>query len=296
MQKLLAGLLYGIVGILSLPPLRLLYGGSWLARLMLKNVFHYRREIIRKNISTSFPTLSAKEVRFLSGRYYHHLSQLIAESVKAMHWSVYRMKKRVVLSNPELLEELSGQGRDIVVFAGHTGNWEWLPALVSPYGFNLLGVYKPQTNKVFDRLTYMIRKKKNVVPISMRETARALKSDNNTGRPNALLLIADQIPAKPDINFWLNFLNKPTAWFTGGEKIAMKYNMPAIFMKMIKTGPGRYQGTAVPVSLEPRTEKPGYITTKYVQELENNINMQPENWLWSHRRWKHQPEDLSLHE
>ena len=142
----------------------------------------------------------------------------------------------------------------------------------------------------------MIRRKKHVYPISMRETARALNTDYQTGRPKALLLIADQIPAKPDINFWLEFLNRQTAWFTGGEKIAIKYNMPAFYLQVVKKAPGRYDGTAIPISLDPTKEEPGKITSRYVQELELNIKLLPEHWLWSHRRWKHQPEDLSLQE
>ncbi|TAM93244.1 MAG: lipid A biosynthesis acyltransferase, partial [Chitinophagaceae bacterium] len=34
-------------------------------------------------------------------------------------------------------------------------------------------------------------------------------------------------------------------------------------------------------------EKEGFITEKFVQLLEKGIKSQPENWVWSHRRWKH---------
>ncbi len=294
MRNFRTGLIYYIIWLFSLPPLKFLYFGSWIGYLILYYLIGYRKTIISKNIRTSFPDLPEKDVCILIKKYYHNLSRVAAESVKAMHWSVEQHKKRIILSNSDYLEELAKSGKNIIVLAGHTGNWEWLPALVAPYGFDLLGVYKPQSNKTFNELTIRIRRKKGVDPIPMRETARAIKQTTSNSKPKALLLISDQIPAKPDIHFWSEFLNQNTAWFTGGEKIAKKYKLPVVFMKVTRTSPGNYEGTVIPISMNPSQEEEGEITRKYIRELEKNIKIQPENWLWSHRRWKHQPENLSL--
>lgn len=294
MQKFLTRFLYILIWILSVPPLKILYFGSWIGYLLIHYVFKYRSKIIYDNLEKSFPDHNEEQLKILVKKYHKHLSQVSAESIKAMHWPVAKMKDRIILSNPEQFTEILKSGKNIIVLAGHTGNWEWLPALIAPYGYDVLGVYKPQTNKVFNRLTFNIREKKGVTPISMRETARAIKKAGVAEKPKALLLIADQIPAKPDIHFWEDFLNQKTAWFTGGEKIAQKYDLPVLFMKVIKSSPGKYEGTIVPISINPSKELEGRITRKYIAELEKNIKDQPENWLWSHRRWKHQPENLSL--
>ncbi len=294
MQKFLSGILYILIWILSLPPLKILYFGSWIGFLLIHHVFKYRHDIIYSNLEKSFPDFNKTQLEDLTKKYHKHLSQVFSEAIKAMHWPVGRMKERIQLSNPEYFAELLKSGKNIIVLAGHTGNWEWLPALIAPYGYDVLGVYKPQTSKVFDEFTFKMRQKESVTPIAMRETARAMKKAGADEKPKALLLIADQIPAKPDIHFWEDFLNQKTAWFTGGEKIAQKYDLPIVFMKVMKSSPGRYVGSIVPISINPGQEKEGDISRKYIAELENNILAQPENWLWSHRRWKHQPEDLSL--
>jgi len=296
MRKFLAGLLYYLIWIITLPPLQVLYLGSWIGFLIMHIFPGYRKQIVFNNLSTSFPELPEKDVRLLRKKYYKHLSQVMVEAVKAMHWSTEQQKNRIILKNPELLHNLAEKETNIVVLAGHTGNWEWLPALVAPYGYDLLGVYKPQSSLFFNDITVRIRKKKGVYPISMRETARAIRSEGSSGKPKALLLIADQIPAKPDIHFWSDFLKQNTAWFTGGEKIARKYKLPVVYMRVIRTGRGKYEGTLIPVSLSPDQENEGEITRNYIRELEKNIRIQPECWLWSHRRWKHQPENLSLQE
>jgi len=294
MRKLLTGFLYIVIWAFTLPPLRLLYAGSRLAYLVMFYFPGYRKKVVFRNIRTSFPGLPEKDVILMAGKYYMHLSEVMAESLKALHWPVNRLKKRISLNNPDYLQELAKEGKNIVVLAGHTGNWEWLPALITPYGFDLLGVYKPQTSKVFNELTIKIRKKEGVLPISMRETARAIKEAGREGKPKALLLIADQIPARPDIHFWEKFLNQDTAWFTGGEKIASRYNIPVVYAKVIKNRRGVYEGSIIPISPDPQNEPEGEITRRYIFELENNILAQPVNWLWSHRRWKHHREDISL--
>lgn len=294
MRNLFTGLLYYLIWLITLPPLQILYLGSYLGYLLMHVFPGYRKQVVFNNLRAAFPEISEEEVYLLRKKYYRHLSRVSMEALKAMHWSTEQHKKRIVLKNPEYLKKFANSGKNLIVLAGHTGNWEWLPALITPYGYDLLGVYKPQSNAFFNGLTVKIREKKGVYPISMKETARAMKRVNDDGKPKALLLIADQIPAKPDIHFWADFLNQQTAWFTGGEKIARKYKLPVVFMRVIKTGKGRYEGTLIPISMTPGQENEGEITKKYIEELERNIKTQAENWLWSHRRWKHQPENISL--
>ena len=288
MHRILAGFIHILLWILFIPPLKVLYLGSRIVYILLYHIFSYRKNIINDNIRASFPELEESDVRIMIKKYYRHLSQVSVEALKAMHWPLKKMTKRASLINKEILEGLAESGRDIVVLAGHTGNWEWLPALVAPYGFELLGVYKPQTSRVVDILSVMIRKKEGVKPIPMRETARAMKSPSDKGKPKALLLIADQIPAKPDIHFWYSFMNRETGWFLGGEKIARKYDLPVIYLNMSKKKPGFYEGKVELITMNPGLEEEGQITKKYIRLLEENIKKQPEFWLWSHRRWKHQ--------
>ena len=294
MRSLIARLLYGLIWVLTLPPLWLLYLPEHPVAWILDRIIRYRRKVIILNIQGSFPELSGKDLSLFIRRYYRWLFRVTVESVKATHWSVQRLAKQIHIVNPEVLAESSAQKQDLIVLAGHTGNWEWLPGAISPLGFDLLGVFKPQSNQLFNQLTIWLRQKKQVIPIPMKATLRALNEDPASARPRALLLIGDQIPALGDIHFWHPFLNRETAWFTGAEKIAEKKDLPVYYIRMTPGLKGHYQAEFIPLRYPGQDNLPGEITQYYIHALEQTIQEHPVNWLWSHRRWKHQRENVSL--
>ncbi len=287
MHKLWAVLIYGILWLISWPSLAILYPIARLISYVLKTVLHYRQDVIRTNLQQSFPEKSGKDLLQIEKAYYHWLGQLIIESIKVIHLSSRRLQNRVSLLNPSLLTELQQKQQDFILLAGHTGNWEWSPGAICPYGFDMLGVYKPQRNKSIDYLTYLIRKKKDVLPIPMKGTLRVLLENQHHPRPRALLLLADQIPAKNDINHWNTFLKRETGWFDGPEKLAQRFNLPVLYLKMSRIKSGNYQCELIPLSDTNSSLAPGEIMNFYSHALESNINDQPPYWLWSHRRWKH---------
>ena len=287
MSKVWISFLYGLFWVLTLPPLVLLYPAANAISWFLHHITKYRLSIIRNNLGKSFPEKSRDEIRQIEKEYYHWLGRLMVESFKVMHWSPEQLAKRVEVINPEILEFYAEKSQDIILLAAHTGNWEWSPGGICQYGFDVLGVYKPQSSKIFDQLIRLIRQKPNVLPIPMKGTMRALNERSKHIRPRALLLIADQTPALGDIHYWTDFLHQDTAWFTGAEKIAKRQKMPVLYLKMTQSKPGYYRCEYLPLAENGDGFASGQLTNFFVHALEQTIINQPAYWLWSHRRWKH---------
>ncbi|MBT3243755.1 MAG: hypothetical protein HN352_11415 [Bacteroidetes bacterium] len=288
MTTIRANLLYGVMWVLTLPPLLLLYPIARILSWLLHRIIKYRLDIIRNNLMKSFPEKSGEDLLAIESEYYKWLGRLLIESFKVVHWNPDRIARRIKIINPEILEHYANESQDIIILAGHTGNWEWSPGCICPLGFDVLGVYKPQSSKTFDRLVRRIRQKKQVHPIPMKATLRALSSKRNSSRPRALLLIADQTPAFGDINFWQDFLHQDTAWFTGAEKLAGRYGLPVLYLKMTQEKPGFYNCEYLPISEGEKDLESGQQTSFFIHALEHTIKNNPPYWLWSHRRWKHQ--------
>jgi KDO2-lipid IV(A) lauroyltransferase len=100
-------------------------------------------------------------------------------------------------------------------------------------------------------------------------------------------MASDQSPTNLSKAFWVNFLGRETAFLHGPETYAKKYDLPVIFVDIQRVKRGYYQLTLVLISDKPRETGEGEITKRYASLLEKAIYHQPENWLWSHRRWKH---------
>ena len=98
----------------------------------------------------------------------------------------------------------------------------------------------------------------------------------------------DQKPSDPKRVSWNQFLNRKTAFFKGPEFVARRYNNIVYFGEIVKIKRGYYSIKIKLAYDNPKYTQEGEITEAYVRHLEDSIKRQPENWVWSHRRWKHQ--------
>ena len=280
-------LFYGINWIITLLPLTVLYLFSDLLYLILYHIVSYRRKVVAINLKNSFPEKTDEERRTIEKKFYRHLSDLIVETLKGTHLSKASQRKRFTYSNLEIIDKLREEKRDIVAVLGHYNNWEW-PTLLPYYlKYKTIIIYKPLQNKYFNNFVNNHRSEYGIVltPTSqvIREIIKYRMNEINT----ASVFISDQIPAIGDIKYWTTFLNQDTAVFTGAGKIASKYDMALVFFNVQKVKRG-YYNLDVELLYDHTAGIPeNIITETHVRRLEEIIREKPENWIWSHRRWKH---------
>jgi KDO2-lipid IV(A) lauroyltransferase len=101
--------------------------------------------------------------------------------------------------------------------------------------------------------------------------------------------VSDQTPSARDNMHFVDFLNQPTAVFKGLEKIAKLTKSPIVYMHVERIKRGYYQAEFSVLEANPLATAEDEITEKYNKKLENIIIANPAYWLWSHKRWKHQP-------
>jgi KDO2-lipid IV(A) lauroyltransferase len=275
---------------LSLLPLSLLYLVADFVYLLLYHVVKYRRKVVYENLHNAFPEKDAEDIRIIAKRYYRHLSSLMVEIIKMATISTEELKARFKFKNLHLLNNYHEQGRSTLVCSAHYGNWEWGTLAL---GLNTTAVvypiYKPVSNEAFGEWFKRIRSRFGNQLIPMRQTLRALNASKDV--PTIFCFGNDQTPLKEESTYWLNFLHQPTAILLGLEKIAVRTNRPVFYMRVRILKRGYYEVECVPLCMEPAASKPFEITNLHVNYLEQIIIDEPAYWLWSHRRWKHKPED-----
>jgi KDO2-lipid IV(A) lauroyltransferase len=282
---------YGINWIITLLPLRILYISSDILFLVLYYFPSYRRKIVTENLRNSFPEKSEKEISIIRRKFYRHLADLFIETLKLTHISNREIKKRFMVSNPELFEQLYDSGRDIALVYSHYNNWEWMSAFLPIFTkYRCVGVYKPLQNKLFNSFINKnrTRNKGELAPMQM-IVKRIVENRNNNIR-GLYGFISDQTPAKTLIEYYTDFLNQETPVFLGIEKIAAKYDMAIVFLNIQKVRRGYYTVT-IELLFEKARDLPKYLVTNtHVKRLEEVIREKPEYWLWTHRRWKYKNE------
>ncbi len=276
------------MGFLSIHPYWLLYLKSDFYYVLIYHLIRYRRKVVRDNLLRSFPDKDFKAIKAIEKRFYHDLCDLFVEAPKMLNMKPEGYKPRITYTNPELVMHLYEQGKNVFYAIPHSGNWEWFGKMtcdLTPH--NCLAVYKKVQNPVFEQLMLYLRTKG--CSLEMVESNSALRRLTQLRDScNAVLMVADQTPHGLATDYWTEFLHQDTCWFTGLERIAKMLDYAVVFVAMERTGRGRYEVTFELITDQPKEEEKGYIMEQYVRCVERFIEAQPDNWLWSHRRWKHQ--------
>ena len=287
MDFLIFALVFGPLWLLTWLPLPALYLFSDFIAFLMWYIIPYRKKMVVKNMTLSFPDKNKTEIKKLTRRNIHHFCDSFIESLAALHMPEKELKKRYQFKHLDLLEKLFSSDRDILLMMGHYGNWEWLNLLPAYTSHDILAVYKPLNNKYFDKLFIRLRSKYGVIPVSRQNTLRTMAQYQREGKKFMLYSLADQRPRWVQIQHWLTFMNQDTPVVLGPEKIARKYNMTVVFYKVKRVSRGHYENEFMLLESNAQTTISPQITEKYYQMLEQHITDQPEYYLWTHNRWKH---------
>jgi len=278
---------FGINYLITLLPLRVLYLFSDLFYLVLYYLAGYRRKVVAANLRNAFPEKSEAERKKIERGFYKHLCDLIVETLKATHMSPKQISRRLVVRDLSGVDRLYIEGKNVIALCSHYNNWEWFSAVSLAIPYKILTVYKPLTNKYFDHFILNLRTKFGVWASPMQNILRDMFKFKNQKILTISGFIADQTPPPDEHAYWTTFLNQETGFFRGAEKLAVKYDMPVIFVNITKIKRGYYEVAFELITEQPGKEAPGFITSRYAEKLEAAIREKPEYWLWSHRRWKY---------
>jgi len=268
-------------------------------------VMHYREDVVMVNLSRCFPGKKYKEISRIKDRFYRHLGSVITESVWYGACVGKRGRRRirrsgiVRITNPEVFNSLCDNHLQVMVLQSHTGNWEIISAIreYSPdleLSLDIRDVcvtYKEMTSKLWNR----VMEDNRCAPIrdiadfsgytESREVLRYAVSHRKDRR--CYVFITDQYPysfaTKHNVG---KFMNQDTVSMNAAATLACKMDMAVCYLRYAEREGGGYEMTFVPIAEQASQSDPDTIMKQYYSLLEEDLNAQPWNYLWSHKRWK----------
>lgn len=296
MKEFLYNIIYGIFYLVSKLPYRALYVISDIANLVLYHIVRYRRDIVRRNITSAFPEKSLEECISIERGFYKWFCDYFVETVKLMSVSRQELLSRIEFRGIDKIEECFDRGQTCAGILGHYGNWELLSAtglVIKKHPEAVIGlIYHPLRSQLFDRLFINMRQSMGGVCVPKKDILRYLVSFRSQNLMNLFGYIADQAPRYRNIHLWLPFLNHDTPVFTGAERIMRKMNNAVFYIDVERPERGKYIYTFKLMTDKPG-EKPEFeITKKFFVMLEQTIRREPRFYLWSHNRWKRTREEF----
>ena len=290
---MLAKLLYYIIIIpASYLPLRVIYFFTDCFYLLLILFIPYRKKVVRTNLIKSFPEKSLKEIKKIERKFYRHFTDLLAEGVKNFTISKNELSKRMIVENPEIVDELYAKNKSVILVSGHYNNWEWLVTSQNYlFEHQALGIGMPLSNKFWDEKINKHRSRFGMKVVHAKNFKEVISKEVIS--PIAILVLGDQSPPDSNKSYWMSFLHQQTAVLFGTEQMANEYEFSVVFFAMEKVKRGFYKMRLELIAEDPKSMNWGEMTKSHTKLLEKEINLKPQFWIWSHKRWKRRiPENL----
>ena len=282
MNNTLGKILYQLAGLI---PYRLIHILSNLSAFLLRRVFKYRLLVVRENLRNSFPQFKLAELETIEKKFYVNFCDVLLENLKLYAISKVTLQKRMKLVNPEVFHQLNNKNKGAILIGAHYTNWEWMALALSTYlKQDLFSVYKPLNNPKIDALMHSVRARFGAHIIPMNQFPKVVLKNKNRATVN--LMLADQSPHKSKLDYFCKFLNQDTPVYLGPEKLMKAANLELLFVEVTRVKRGFYEMKIVPL-VQQDNGILGDYTKLHLSQLEKMINKEPQNWLWSHKRWKH---------
>lgn len=257
---------------------------------LLKDVARYRLNVIRSNLQSAFTYTSTKELTDDVNNFYSYLARVIRLFI--LRPKLEKLNKNLSFKSLHIVKQWLKEGKSVIVYMGHVGNWE-LAGLCLGMKFQgeVCALYK-QVKTPF--INQWIHRKRQAMPGmliesgEMMELIRAIRK-----QPVVIIMIADQNPANENSMVQVPFFNIPTLFSGGPEALANRYRLPVVYLNSLPAENDKINLDLEIISDGSETYEPGTITRKYAEALERNIRITRAEWLWSHKRWKRNPDIAS---
>ena len=240
--------------------------------------------IIYNNLSKAFPNLNDTEKKIIVKNMWFNYGRILSEYVfiKNFRYSE-ELSKNIIVENQSILEQIKKNDEPVIFISGHFNNFELMAMHIEKSGIDLAAIYRPLNNKYLNptmekiRKNYICKKQIKKGLSGTKEILRYFKDGTSVA-----LMIDQRVSEGIKCNFFNN--------------LAFTTTIPAQFVK-------KFQAKIVPVYIE---RKEGHkfkikfydflefskeqsiesITVKLNEILEKMIVKNPDQWIWSHNRWK----------
>ena len=245
--------------------------------------FFRPKKIILSNIKKAFPENDSKHSDTLTKIMWNNYGRVFAEYMFMKDFRFGKLQQNIEIEGQNILEEIKNTNNQVVFISGHFSNFELMAMYLEKSGIKLSAIYRPLNNIFLNRIMEKIRKK-YICKNQIKKGIGGLKKlifFKNKNFSTALMIdqrVSEGIPSK--------LFNQVALTTTIPAQIVKKFNIPVVpvYIQRIQDIDFKITiGNPINFSKDTSIKK---ITDDLNIILEKMIMKKPEQWIWSHNRWK----------
>src|SRR3954468_22739913 len=222
---------------------------------------------------------------------YRHFCMMLMEILhipRKLHPTTWR--ERITLVGHEPVVDRLLKGGPVIMVTGHFGNWEMAGYLFGVFGFPPNSVARTLDNPYLDAFLRRFRERtgQKLIPKSggYDDMLAVLRNGG------ILSFLADQDAGQRGM--YVEFFGRPASTHKAIALLAIEHRAPVVVGYARRIGPGFRYEVGCPEVIDPdewtgTADDARLLTQRYTSALESIVRLDPAQYLWLHRRWKHQP-------
>jgi len=241
-------------------------------------------KIVISNLTKAFPKLSLQEKKILSKKMWFNYGRILAEY---MYIKYFREKEKfsnlITIENQNILEKIKKESKPVIFISGHFNNFELMAMQIDKAGIDLTTIYRPLNNIFLNPLMERIRKKyicKKQIKKGIAGTKELLQNFKNG---SSIALMIDQRVTE---GVMCDFFGQKARTTTIPAQFVKKFNAKIVPVYIQRFDNNKFKLEFDSVIEFKSNETLDAITLKLNKILEEMILKNPDQWIWTHNRWK----------
>ena len=241
------------------------------------------KETIESNIKKAIPNINSIDINTITQLMWNNYGRVFAEYMFIKDFRSGKLSSKIKIDGQEILEEIKMSNKQVIFISGHLSNFELMAMHLEKSGIKLSAIYRPLNNIFLNVMMERIRKK-YICKNQIKKGIGGLKQLIHLKKKNfSTALMIDQRVSEGILS---NFFNSEALTTTIPAQLVKKFNIPIIpiYIERIKDLDFKITiNEPINFTKETTVQK---ITDELNRILEKMILKKPEQWIWSHNRWK----------
>ncbi len=250
-----------------------------------KNIgpFFKSKRIILYNIRNYNSNIDELSIKNFIKKMWGNYGRILSEYVYLKDFRLNKLEKHLKINGAEYLKEIKEKNKPVVFISGHFNNFELMAMQIEKSGINLGAVYRPLNNFFLNKTMERLRKK-YICKVQIKKGLSGIRDILKIIKNN--YSVAMMIDQRVTEGSKINFFNKPAFTTTIPAQLVKKFDCPVVSVYIERKNNIDFEITINKPKYFDRDENLETITRELNLWLENMISKNPEQWIWSHNRWK----------
>ncbi len=241
------------------------------------------KKIIHSNIKTAIPDIETNKLDKIVKMMWNNYGRIFAEYIFMKDFRNGKLSTNVEINGQEILDEIIKENKQVVFISGHFGNFELMAMHLEKIGINLLAIYRPLNNIFLNPIMERIRKK-YICKYQIKKGIGGMKKLIKLKKKNfSTAIMIDQRVSEGVVS---NFFNKKALTTTVPAQLVKKFNISVVPVYIERNKDINFKIIINKPIIFTKGSNIKDITDNLNQEIEKMILNKPEQWIWSHNRWK----------